>query len=123
MSETTPAYKVIEEHMSEAELQTTVIKLAQRLGWIVAHFRPCRTETGWRTPVEADGKGFPDLVLVRPASPMGRAGRVIYVELKSESGKLTVDQKRWREALFDAGAETHVIRPRDLDWVREVLLP
>ena len=122
MSETTPAYKVIEEHMSEAELQTTVIEMAQALGYRVAHFRACRTEKGWRTPVEADGKGFKDLVMARPMSKT-RAGRVIFMELKREGGRVTEEQREWQRVLLAAGAEAYICEPHDLDWVREVLLP
>ena len=121
MSETTPAYKVIEEHMSEAELLTTVIALAQRLGWMVSHFRASRTLTGWATPVQGD-KGFPDLVLAR-GGRTDRDGRLLFLELKSEKGKMAEEQTRWRGELYSAGAVVYVIRPRDLDWVREVLLP
>ncbi len=89
--------------MTEADFQTAVIDLAQLLGWRVAHFRPARTNAGWRTPVSADGKGFPDLVLVRD--------RVLFVELKSETGRLSPDQRAWVAALDDAGAQAFVWRP------------
>jgi hypothetical protein len=49
-------------------------------GWRAAHFRPARTAKGWRTPVAADGAGFPDLVLVRRT-------RIVAAELKS--GRVT----------------------------------
>lgn len=52
----------IRPSISEAELQSAVIELARTLGYRVAHFRAARTAQGWRTPVEADGAGFPDLV-------------------------------------------------------------
>ena len=52
--------------MSEAVLQDAVIELANLKGWTVAHFRPAQNARGdWRTPVAAQGKGFPDLVMVR----------------------------------------------------------
>ena len=60
--------------MTEADLQQAVIECARTLGWMVAHFRPALRQSGrWSTPVQADGKGFPDLVLAR-------AGRVIFAE-------------------------------------------
>ena len=87
--------------MSEADLLESVIDLAHVFGWTVAHFRPARVmkngiET-WRTPVEADGKGFPDLVLARE-TPNGFAD-IIFAELKSERGKLTIEQKMWLQLL------------------------
>jgi hypothetical protein len=50
---------------TEREFQRQVIDLARLLGWRCAHFRPGRTARGWRTPVQADGAGFPDLQPVR----------------------------------------------------------
>lgn len=89
--------------MSEAQLQDAVVELAQLLGWEVAHFRPARTTDGWRTAVSADGKGFPDLTLVRD--------RVIFAELKSDIGKLSPDQDRWAACISDAGCQHEVWRP------------
>lgn len=106
-------------NVSERELQDTVIEMAQRLGWLVAHFRPAKTEKGWRTPVEADGKGFPDLVLVR-VDPNG--GRVIFAELKREGEKPNADQRMWLGTLKGCrGVETFVWRPSDLDAIEEAL--
>src|SRR6202042_1235579 len=78
--------------VTEAELQHGVIELARLLGYRVAHFRPALTTKGWRTPVEADGKGFPDLVLARP-------GRLIFAELKTNTGRATLEQGEWLSAL------------------------
>ena len=91
--------------MSEAELQAAVIECARLLRWRVAHFRPARTARGWRTPVAADGAGFPDLVLVRE--------RVLYRELKADEGKLRREQAEWVSALAAAGCDAEVWRPED----------
>ena len=95
----------IQATMTEAELQEAVIDLAHLLGWTVAHFRPARTAQGWRTPVAADGAGFPDCVFVRD--------RVVYAELKSAKGAPSAAQRRWLDQLDRAGAETYVWRPAD----------
>lgn len=93
--------------MTEQELQVAVIECARLLGWRVAHFRPAETAKGWRTAVEGDGKGFPDLVLVR-----GR--RLIFAELKAETGRLSADQVAWLAALQDTRrVEVAVWLPRD----------
>lgn len=93
--------------MSEAQLQDSVIALARTLGWRVAHFRPARTEAGWRTAVSADGAGFPDLVMLR-------ANRLLVVELKSEGGKLTPVQALWLGAfVLIQGCEQALWRPSD----------
>lgn len=77
---------------SEEELLANVIAEAHANGWLIAHFRPAKTEKGWRTPVQGDGKGFVDLVL-------GRNGRALHVELKSERGRLEPDQAAWLNAV------------------------
>lgn len=91
--------------MSESELSECIVQLGHLFGWRIGHFRPAMTTHGWRTPVAADGKGFPDLVLVRD--------RVIYAELKSTRGVLSNEQVDWSGALIGAGAEYYVWRPSD----------
>lgn len=92
--------------MTERDLERGVLDIARLYGWRVVHFRPARTVTGWRTPVAADGIGWPDLFMVR-------GSRIVGAELKSDAGKLTRYQTAWLEALGDAGVETHVWRPSD----------
>lgn len=91
--------------MTEAELQECTIELAHLFGWRVAHFRAARTAHGWRTPVAADGAGWPDLVLVRE--------RLVVAELKSARGGLTAEQRLWLDDLSRAGIEAHIWRPAD----------
>ena len=98
---------------TEVEFQRQVIDLAHLLGWRVAHFRAALTRHGWRTPVQADGAGFPDLCLVRD--------RVIFAELKAGRGRLTVDQQAWAAALSAADAEWQLWRPADLDDIARML--
>jgi hypothetical protein len=94
--------------MTEAQLQAAVIDLAHLLGWKVAHFRPARTARGWRTPVSADGAGFPDLVLAKPGQP------VIFAEVKPERGHLRPDQTDWLRTLDEsAGCKAVLWRPAD----------
>jgi hypothetical protein len=104
--------------VSEAELQQAVIELARLLGWRVAHFRPALTLHGYRTPVEADGAGFPDLVLVRD-------GRLIFAELKSRGRRLGVAQTIWADRLAlvaaaSAGAVAFVVWNPD-DWAEGLI--
>lgn len=77
---------------TEEQWQQVVIEYAQLMGWLVAHFRPARVGDSWRTPVAADGVGFPDLVLVR--GPV-----LIFAELKSDTGKVRPEQQAWLDAL------------------------
>jgi hypothetical protein len=94
--------------MSENELQTSIVDLARLLKWRCAFFRAARTaHGGWRTPVGADGAGWPDLILVRD--------RMVVIEVKAKAGRLTVEQSQWLEVLTHAGIENYVFRPAD--WV------
>ena len=100
----------------EKDFQKAVIELAQLLGWRVAHFRAARAGKDgerWATPVAADGKGFPDLMMVRE--------RVIYAELKSETGVLSAEQKEWRDWLRAAGQAWFCWRPSMWNILRDVL--
>ena len=100
--------------MSEAQLQDAIIELAHALGYRVAHFRPAQTSKGWRTPVGADGKGFPDLVLAKPDK------EVIFIECKSTKGKTSPEQEDWWRALMP---NYYLFRPADYlnDTITEVL--
>jgi len=88
--------------MSEKELQAAVIDLAHTFGWIVAHFRTAMGRRGhYMTPVGADGKGFPDLCLVRE--------RIVFMEIKVRHRQLSEEQRLWRDAILAAGGEWHKI--------------
>lgn len=99
--------------LSEATFQAAVIGVANHLGWAVAHFRRVRVqrkngETYYETPVAADGKGFPDLLMVR-------AMRCLVAELKAGKNKPTPEQAVWIERFRGTlGVEAYVWRP--VDW-------
>lgn len=93
-------------HQTESQFQDAMIQLAQTTGWRVAHFRPAQTAKGWRTPVSADGAGFPDLVITRPPE-------LLVVELKAQRGKLSAKQREWLRHFDLCGIEWHVWRPSD----------
>jgi hypothetical protein len=99
---------------TEKEFQKSVIELAQTLGWRVAHFRTARTKHGWATAVAADGKGFPDLCMVR-------FERIVFAELKAKTGRLGPEQEVWREKISRTTAEMYVWRPNDTDEILKVL--
>lgn len=104
---------------SEREFQDEVIALAQSHGWQVAHFRTVHIaradgSTYYATPVQADGEGFPDLILVRP-------GAIIAAELKSQKGKPTAKQTEWLDAFAAAGVTAAIWRPADMKAIEEAL--
>ncbi len=99
----------------EQSFQAVVVEVARLAGWRCAHFRAARTDRGWRTPVTADGAGWPDLVLVRPP-------RIVFAELKSERGQVRSSQLEWLDVLrLLPHAEVYVWRPDDWDELVETL--
>ncbi len=91
---------------TERDFQQTVVETARALGYRVYHtFDSRRSEPG-----------YPDLTLVRPGRPP------VWLELKTEKGRLTDKQREWVELLLSAGCEVHVVRPDDFDQIVEVLL-
>ena len=91
--------------VTEAQWQNTVVEAAQLLGWWVFHDHDSRKNQA----------GFPDLVLIRPP-------RVMFLELKRETGKLTTAQGEVLGLLEDCpGVEVEVARPSNwsslVEWL------
>ena len=87
--------------MTEAALQQLLTDAAELNGWLVFHDNDSRRNAA----------GFPDLVLVKPP-------RVLFLELKSETGRVRPEQHVWMDAL----SRTHtvssaIIRPHHVDQV------
>lgn len=81
--------------LTERQLQDNILDAAQKLSWLTYHT--------WLSARSAPG--FPDLVLVR-------ANRLLAVECKSATGKLTPAQEMWLGVLGGVpGVETAVWRP------------
>ena len=103
---------------TEREFTAQVLQLAHTYGWLTCHFRPLRRLDGtWRTPLQGDGAGFPDLVLVRGDISTGRC---LFIELKTDHGRLSPLQRRWFDALHSVQAvEAYVFdRTTGLRWSR-----
>lgn len=95
----------------EAAFQTRVIETARTFGWLCHHTRPALRQGGrYSTPIQG-AAGFPDLVLAKN-------GRVIFAELKTETGRLTDWQEQWIQALTSDplnAPEVFVWRPSDYE--------
>jgi hypothetical protein len=100
--------------VSEAEFTRQVIQLAQACGWMVAHFRAARTKHGWATPVSGDGKGWPDLTLIRDSE-------IFWAELKVPPNKTTPEQDQWLAALRKAGLRAVVWTPAQWGEIEQTL--
>src|SRR5438874_2184448 len=112
---TTDEYKaLVRSRWTEAEFTRQVLQLAKLCGWRTAHFRPGRTKTGWRTAVQGDGVGFPDVLLLR-------GGSILVAELKVGSRKTTPAQNRWLQAFYAAGVTAVIWRPEYWDEIVKTL--
>lgn len=124
---TTAEYRdMVAREMSEETFTAQVLTEARQAGWRTLHIRPARTSDGWRSPVQGDGKGFPDILALR-------GDQLIVAELKSgkpgmaAQKKLSNEQRTWANdwrAYFDGGCwgGFHVWTPYDMAEIREVLL-
>jgi hypothetical protein len=68
--------------VTEAELQQAIVDAAGLFGWLAYHTHDSRHSAA----------GFPDLVLVKPP-------RLIFAELKTETGRPSPAQLTWAQAL------------------------
>jgi hypothetical protein len=91
--------------ISEKDFQRQVLELARLYRWHAYH--PALSKWSER--------GWPDLALARPP-------RLVFAELKSETGKVTEHQERWLGLLRGCpGVEVFLWRPSDLERVAAVL--
>jgi hypothetical protein len=100
--------------LSEAQFTAQVIAFAKLHGWKCAHFRPGRTARGWRTAVQGDGVGFPDLVLVRKDTMM-------VAELKVGRRQPTAEQDAWLAAFQRCDVPVFVWTPADWEQIEFML--
>jgi len=89
--------------MSEAEWQEQVIALAEHFGW-----------WWWRDNMSTrNRRGMTDLILFRD--------RIIWAELKKETGKSRPGQPEFAARVIRAGGKHYIWRPRHKAEVLEVL--
>ncbi len=80
--------------LTEAQFQEKVTTRARARGWLVYHTYDSRRSA----------PGFPDLVLARD-------GRVMFVELKASSGRISAAQREWLTALGATDPAGNVSNP------------
>jgi hypothetical protein len=95
--------------MTEKQFQQQILDLARLMGWKV-YF----TWNSVHSPA-----GFPDLAMVRGA-------RLIFAELKTDTGKVTPAQTEWLDALKTVqgkfvSVEVYLWRPADFDQIVSLL--
>lgn len=87
--------------VTEGAFLAEVLRLAKQNAWEAYHTHDSRKSES----------GFPDLVLCRPGNP----GSIIFAELKTRTGKLSVAQQRWLSVLEHTGlVEACLWRPADM---------
>lgn len=91
---------------SEATLQARLEAFAIKHGWLYYHpFDSRRSRKGW-----------PDVVLVHVERRL-----TIFAELKSATGKVSTEQKKWLRALGEVGHCVYVWYPRHWPHIMDVL--
>ncbi len=100
---------------SEGDFATWVEARFAILDFKVAHFRPAKTDKGWRTAVSCDGKGYPDYNALKPP-------RCLFVEIKSENGKVSPEQAQWLNSFAGIEVvETYLWFPSDREEIEAIL--
>ena len=98
-------------HISESAFQSQVMKAAKLTGWLAFHPRPAQARSGkWLTAMSGD-PGYPDVLLTKE-------GRVWFIELKTDTGKLTPAQVAWLTELQKCKSpfvRAFVLRPDGFD--------
>lgn len=101
--------------ISETAFSSQVEDLLNIFGWLWCHFRPARTEYGWRTALSGH-QGFPDYIATRPP-------RLLMFELKSEKGKVSELQQIWLDWLgaCPESVERYLWRPSQIEEIAKCL--
>lgn len=115
---TVAQYKALE---SEASFQKRVIEYAEKHGWQVVHVTPARWVPGHGLVPDAEQRGFPDLMFLRPVDGVRRPYGLIFAELKTERGRIRQGQPEWQRALQDAGIPCFLWRPSSWGEIETVL--
>lgn len=100
--------------VTEAQWQSQVVGIAKQYGWLTFH--PVKNQPTARGHRQTTQPGWPDLVI------LGH-GRSLFVELKSEKGRVRPEQIGVLRMLADSGAECALWRPSDLPEVLAALGP
>jgi hypothetical protein len=90
--------------MAEKDLQAHVELLLRSLGWMYYHTHDSRRSVS----------GFPDLVALR-----GR--RMVVIELKSQGGKATPEQRQWLKAFAETGVDAYIVYGDAIDELATLL--
>lgn len=97
--------------ITERDWQSHVTKIATVKGWRYYHPPDNRPVNG---RIQKVISGFPDLCLIK-------GNRMIFVELKRETGIVSPEQIEWHDAIKNCGIEVYIWRPSDLHFLVGIL--
>lgn len=104
----------LDRSVAESDLQASFVDAARLMGWKHMHVSDSRRmvrKQGQLVMVgDAECKGWPDLFLAHEAT-----GRILIVEVKRETERLSDEQKVWFRVLEACGLTTFVLRPSNYD--------
>ena len=112
--------KIVMPRQTEKEFQAAVLEYAHLRGW--RHWHDAATNTPRRcsdcgairqTPRNA--AGFLDLILIRRP-------RLVWAELKTETGVVSSDQQSWIDELQACGQAMYIWRPSLWPEIEQVLM-
>lgn len=89
---------------TERAFMAQIVRYATLMGWRCHHTFDSRRSSA----------GVPDILAVRRP-------RVVWLETKSERGRLTAEQRAWLDDLRACGQEAHCVRPSQWKFVEALL--
>lgn len=101
-----PARAALDATVSETTFRGAVCDLLTARNWRWSYIPDSRKVQGHA--------GIPDIIAVR-------GERLLFIELKTERGRLSPAQQVWHKALDFTAAESYVFRPHDAQRIERIL--
>lgn len=87
--------------LTESQLRSNIVRVLKRRKWLVMPL------------TERSSSGYPDMMIIKD-------GRVVFVELKRQSGKIEPIQLYWNELLKKNGVEAYFVR--SVDDIKKIII-
>lgn len=106
MNDDNPARAALDAAMDEKTFRHAVQDLLNTRGWRWTYVPDSRQVQGY--------PGIPDLIAVRDC-------RLLFIELKTEQGRVRSEQRKWLIDLALTPAEVHLWKPSEWDLIERML--